>query len=81
MYVPAVKVKTITGVTYKSGTGPGGKMAVTIEANGVPTAETVTDFNNLGCNNHVSDNALYTGSVWWEATDGEGNYVDTTVTG
>ncbi len=75
-----VAAQTVSGVTFTNTTTEG-VMAVTIDANGLKVAETVTDFNNLGCNNHVSDNATYTGTVWAKATNEAKEYVDTTVTG
>lgn len=78
-HIPA---QTVNNVTYRNGTGPNGKMAVTIEANGVSLANTtITDFNTLGCNTHETITASYTGSIWIEGTDAPINPTDVTVTG
>jgi len=74
-----VPEQTIGGLRYHNGKTEGVD-GVTVELKGLEVEETVTDFNNAGCNNHLTDTFVYTGSFWAKGTDAEENYVDTTVT-
>lgn len=79
MHVPA---QAINGLTFINTTTPNGKMGTTVEANGVTLANvTLTDFNTLGCTDHVTESAVYTGTAWVEATDSEEGATGNTVTG